>query len=118
MSDEAQKLPEMPQLMPYMEAPEFVAPKLESFLSEALSSRGPFIDLSPTASVDANSITKIEAVTAELRAAWLADTAEYLKPMIAVANTAVFLGSETLALSTLTYRELRGRLRKAGVTFI
>lgn len=98
---------------------EALAPFIQgSDTPQAQSTRGPFIDLSPTASVDVNRITKIEAVTDELRAAWLVDTAEHLKPMIAAARSAAFLGSETVALSTLTYRELRNRLRKAGVAFI
>lgn len=85
---------------------------------ESLSSRGPFIVLTPTSAVDVNRITKIEAVTDELRAAWLDQAAEHLKPMIAAAKSAVFMSSKTVALSTLTYRELRNRLRKAGVAFI
>lgn len=88
---------------------------------EALSTRGPFIDLIPgVISVDANTIVAIEVMDDTSRNYWLTEIA--IKgftsaEQIRAANTLVHAGHR-MVLSTLTYKELRNRLRKAGATFI
>jgi hypothetical protein len=87
---------------------------------EALSTRGPFIDLIPgTSAIAIEQIVGIEVPTAADRAKWRAMAAEGNADhaLIDAATTVVHTATSNY-LSTLTYKELRNRLRKAGVTFI